>query len=127
MKASLACLAVVALLACSDATGNVASTGSLSGTVTEDGGAPVADARVVVASGDGTIVPRHASGVLTGDDGGFRVDLISASFSQRKTTGQVTVTPPAGSSLAEKMVAGVVLETGPDEPDTVVEVILDEP
>lgn len=125
-KASVV-LAVLAVFACSDATGNVASTGSLSGTVTDPEGAAVPDARVVVASGDGTIVPRHASGVLTGDDGGFRVDLLSANFSQRKTPGQATVTPPAGSSLAEKVVAGIVLETGPDEPDTVFDVILDEP
>lgn len=125
MKASLAFLAVLAVFACSDATGDAASTGSLSGTVTESGGAPVSDARVVVSSADGTIVPQQASGVLTGDDGGFRVDLLSENFSQRKTTGQVTVTPPEGSSLAMKVVAGVVLETGPEAAETVLDVILD--
>lgn len=125
-KASVV-LAVLAVFACSDATGDAASTGSLSGTVTDPEGAAVADARVVVSSGDGTIVPRNLSGVLTADDGGFQVDLVSANFSQRKTTGQVTVTPPEGSSLAEKVVAGVVLETGPDAAETVLDVILDEP
>lgn len=118
-------LAVLAMVACSDATG-AASTGSLSGTVTDPGGAAVPDARVVVSSEDGTIVPRNLSGVLSGDDGGFRVDLLSPNFTQRKTTGQVTVTPPEGSSLAERVVAGVVLETGPGAPEAVLDVVLDE-
>lgn len=126
MKASLAVLVVLAVFACSDATGDAASTGSLSGTVTDPGGAPVSDARVLVSSVDGSIVPQQASGVLTGDDGGFRVELLSQNFSQRKTTGEVTVTPPEGSSLAMKVVAGVVLETGPGAAETVLEVILDE-
>lgn len=126
MKASLAVLAVLAVFACSDATGDAASTGSLSGTVTDPAGAVVADARVVVGSGDGSIVPQHVAGVLTDDDGAFRVDLLSENFSQRKTTGQVTVTPPEGSSLAVKVVAGVVLETGPGAPETVLDVTLDE-
>lgn len=125
MKASLV-LAVLAMFACSDATGDAASTGSLSGTVTDPGGAAVPDARVVVSSGDGTIGPEHASGVLTDDDGDFRIQLLSANFSQRKTTGQVTVTPPEGSPLAERVVAGVVLETGPGAPETVLDVVLDE-
>jgi hypothetical protein len=38
----------------------------------------------------------------------------------------VTVTPPENSSLAEKVVTGVVLETGPDDPDTILDIILDE-
>ncbi len=126
MKASLVVLATLAVFACSDATGDAASTGSLSGTVTDPAGAAVADARVVVISGDGSIVPQHASGVLTDDNGAFRVELLSENFSQRKTTGQVTVTPPEGSSLAQKVVAGVVLETGPGATETVLEVTLDE-
>lgn len=64
--------------------------------------------------------------MFTDDDGSFRVDLLSANFSQRKTIGQVAVTPPDDASLAGKVIAGVVLETGPDAPDTVLDVILDE-
>lgn len=124
-KASLL-LSVVGLLACSGATESTGSTGSLSGSVTDPGGFAVSGARVVVTSGDETIVPRHASGVLSDDDGDFRVDLLSANFSQRKTTGQAIVTPPEGSSLAEKVVAGIVLSTGPDDPETVLDVTLEE-
>lgn len=124
-KASLI-LTAVAMLACSDTTGNSVSTGFLSGSVTGPEGAAVSGARVTVSSDDGTIVPRHSSGVLTGDNGDFRVELLGVNFSQRKATGQVTVTPPQGSSLAERVVAGVVLETGPGDPETVLDVILDE-
>jgi hypothetical protein len=119
-------LTVAAILACSDTTTDAVSTGSLSGSVTGPGGSAVAGARVVVSSADGTIVPQNPAGVLTGGDGGFRVELLGFNFSQRKTTGQVTVTPPENSSLAEKVVTGVVLETGPDDPDTILDIILDE-
>lgn len=126
MKASLAVLAVLAMLACSDATGDEGSTGSLSGTVTDPGGAAVSGARIVVSSSDETIATQSPSGVFTDDDGDYRIELFSIGFSQRKTIGQVTVTPPEDASLAEKVVAGIVLETGPDDPDTVVDIILDE-
>jgi hypothetical protein len=66
------------------------------------------------------------AGGFTDGNGDYRVELLSVNFTQRKTTGQVTVTPPEGSSLAEKVVAGVVLETGQNDPDTVLDVILDE-
>lgn len=126
MKAYVALLAVLAMFGCSDATGDAGSTGSLAGTVTDTEEAAVTGARVVVSSEDGSIVPQLASGVLTDDDGRFRVDLLSEVYSQRKTQGQVDVTPPDGSSLAEKVIAGVVLETGPGAPETQLDVILDE-
>lgn len=119
-------LAILAMLACSDATGDAASTGSLSGTVTAPGGAAVSGARIVVSSSDETIGTQSPSGVFTDDDGDYRIELFSVGFSQRKTIGQVTVTPPEDASLAEKVVAGVVLETGPDDPDTVLDIVLDE-
>lgn len=126
MKASISFLAVLALLACSDPTGNEGSTGSLSGTVTDPAGAAVSGARIVVSSSDETIATETPSGVFTDDDGDYRIELVSIGFSLRKTIGQVTVTPPEDASLAEKVVAGVVLETGPDDPDTVVDIVLDE-
>lgn len=125
MKVSLTFLAVLAVLACSDPIGNEGATGSLSGTVTDPGGTAVSGAQVVVSSSDETIVTQSPSGAFTDDDGGYRIELLSIGFSQRKTIGQVTVTPPEGASLAEKVVAGVVLETGPDDPGTVLDVILD--
>jgi len=124
VKASLL-LTVMAMLACSDSTGGAVSTGSLSGSVTDPGGSAVSGARIVVSADDGTIVPRGLPGGFTDGDGDYRIELLSVNFTQRKTTGRVTVTPPEGSSLAEKVVAGVVLETGPDDPDTVLDVILD--
>lgn len=126
MKASLGFLMVLAMLACSDAAGDAGSTGSLSGTVTGPDGSAVSGARIVVSSSDETIVTQSPSGVFTDDGGDFRIELLSVGFSQRKTIGQVTVTPPEDAPLAEKVVPGIVLETGPDDPDTVLDVILDE-
>jgi hypothetical protein len=112
---------------CSDTLVDTVSTGSLSGSVTGPQGQAVAGALVVVAADDGSIDPASSSGtVVTDASGMFRVEMISFNFSQRETTGEVSVSPPRVSGLADTVVTDVVLRTGPDDPNSALNVVLAE-
>lgn len=120
-------LSVLIGFSCTDTLVETITTGSLSGSVAGPQGQAVAGALVVVASDDGTIDVASSSGtVVTDANGMFLVELISVNIPQRETTGQVSVSPPSASGLADTVVTDVVLRTGSDDPNSVLNVVLAE-
>lgn len=120
-------LSVLIGSSCTDTLVETITTGSLSGSVAGPQGQAVTGALVVVASDDGTIDVASSSGVVMTDANGmFLVELISVNIPQRETTGQVSVSPSSASGLADTVVTNVVLRTGPDDPNSVLNVVLAE-
>jgi len=103
------------------------ATGVVEGTILGPSSVPIEGAQIEVNSNDGSISASEESPVLSGPDGGYRVDVLSFRPTGGEAQGTVTVTPPSNSGLRDTVVADVLLRAGQFVPPvTTVNVVLEE-